>query len=329
MRQSADRDNGLRPFHVLHIGPSLCDGTGEDSVSVGLRLLNISDEHQLDVYLGLAWLTRACHGEQAHSSETDNASNTVRTPESAPFVGVIVCVDELVLAEHEFFTLTSDYAGLHGVYVYSCYGDSGSVQRAIAHGATGELTDEVFAALRLAINGSLTSSEPETIVETAIAENVIGEQRQAAAIAKTTEPVMPKLVKPAETQPTILDESEVDTSAEAIDETTDDEYIEDEEEDDLIGPVQVPWDRRPAPPQRSAPPQRAAGPQQPAAAPPPSAEAVNPNRAKGNGEGAKPPFAGRPKHQPLLSPEELRALIGEIENTEPLEDQPQGDHEGA
>jgi len=92
-------------------------------------------------------------------------------------------------------------------------------------------------------------------------------------------------------------------------------------------PVQVPWDRPPAPPQRAGPPQRSAPPQQPTTTPSP--EIANEDRETGNGDEKNSLYTTRPKHQPLLTPEEVRALIGEIEYNVPLEDRPKIDDESA
>ncbi len=320
MRQPTDLDNGRCPFRVLHIDPSHSDGNSGSKIAEGLKQLNILPEHELDVYRGLALLARSCHGELSHAEKQEG--NAKKTSSQLPtFAGIVVCVDELVLAEHEFFEITAQYDDLCGVYVYSCYGDSGSVQRAIAHGAAGELTDEVLAELRSAIVDSLSLTEPKSAIETSVTKGATDESLPDN-IEETTLTI-PKLVIPEVPQPEVSNEAEGDTATSPGEETAEDEYIDDEEDDDMIGPVQVPWDRRPAPPQRSAPPQ------QPTASPSSSSEAVNPNRTNGNSEGKKSSQGRRTKRQPLLSPEELRALIGEIEKKEPLEDQPQGDHESA
>jgi hypothetical protein len=67
--------------------------------------------------------------------------------QEAPPVAVVVCMDDLAASEIEFFSLVRRIHRGLAVYVYATDGARERAARAIALGATGELTDEAFAAL--------------------------------------------------------------------------------------------------------------------------------------------------------------------------------------
>ncbi len=361
MKQATAGNTGLHPLRMLHIGPAL----GESGVGAQLAQLNLSIEQEPNVYRGLALLSlahRVCAGgghrrDEGHigpvrprvlpTNRDDippSAHHTMNDPVQTSFLGVVVCVDELVTGEYEFFSLAKRFADLHGVYVYSCCGDEGSVRRAVTLGATGLLTDEVLTSLRLTIDESLRCS---TAADSATGSTILGDGELLPQEAEQKDMTVdsPSIVKSEVTHLTADDEADVDVvgcqdeddSDTATDSQpcatvveTDEVLVEDE--DDLIGPVQVPWDRRPSSPLRAAPPQRSE-PTSTVRKPPVAAPSSEVTESDDSGDNShhneEPSTVAKPKHQPLLTPEELRALIGEPENTTPLEDRPQGDDEGA
>lgn len=196
-----------------------------------------------------------------------------RQPDRA--TAAIVCVDNLGPAEMEFFTLTARRTPQTPVYVYTERGDHKRVQRAIHLGATGELSDQALSEL----------SEPMVQQATADADDPMHEPDSATdELATDTQ------------SPT---EAPVD------------------EDDDAPTSVRVPWLRYEDAPNRGAPTRRPPDHQQAETTADERDDPEGPPVANGpntaaDTEAAEPPQSRAPAHhEPLLTDEELQALIGD------------------
>ncbi len=199
------------------------------------------------------------------------------------YPAAIVCVDEMEPAELEFFTLLSQQHHCPPVHVYGHERSLAKLGRAIELGATGEATHEIVQQLvRL-------ETTPEVSVAIEDREPPAATMESASLVA----PVTP--VWESDDGKRILsdDAGDVEPSEEVPHDV--DAELAHAEDDDTETPIRVPWRvyddaGRRSPPRRS-PPQRT----------PPGADDADANR--GGPESYEP--------GPLLSEEELRALIGD------------------
>jgi len=229
-----------------------------------------------DLYRGLA---RLCHDDR----EVPRA--------------VIVCVDGLGKAEMEFFSIVSRTCPRIYVYVYGDQRSASRIAAAIDLGATGEATDDVIRNLAATVTQPAAESPrpalprivrpEEPAVEALVSAQVpkdspsslVGLDHSAPAVSDE-----PPVTAPSEPAATALAEP----STKLADKPDGRQQVDDEASQDS---VRVPWRRYKGGPVRKGPQQRM----------PPSDDAKATEHAKSRA----------PAHEPLLTEEELQALIGD------------------
>lgn len=200
------------------------------------------------------------------------------------YPAAIVCVDEMEQAELEFFTLLSQQHHCPPVYVYGHERSLSKLGRAIELGATGEANHEVVQQLvRL-------DTTPEV--------RHVWKDRERPTVATEPESSGTREVATWESEdvePILADDAIDVATSEPAPSDGDAEIAHAGEDDDTETPVRVPWRSyddtgRRSPPRRSPPPHTS-----------PHVGTADANRSR-----PEPYEPG-----PLLSEEELRALIGD------------------
>jgi hypothetical protein len=184
---------------------------------------------------------------------------------------VLVCADDLGSPELEFFSITSRLGCGAVVYVYGDGRSEARVARAIELGATGRADEQVIRTL----GSAAPLPEPSASRDT-------GETVQVESTATGAE----RPETPTETGSPV--ESTVQTPAEVLPEP---QKVEECEREVRESPVRVPWLRYGSTPERT-PPQR--------------------HRSRSDQPAPVESSKRRPSvHEPLLTEEELQALIGD------------------
>ncbi len=194
----------------------------------------------------------------------------------------IVCLDALVSAELEFFSVIARARPCVSVYVYGDASGSSRESRAIELGATGILTDDVIH------NLGISDEPPHTDVS-----------------VEQPSPSTDESTSPRRDERTTVGRMET-----VHGEDSDDDPSEPPRDDHLSGSVQVPWVNRAEGPVRRRTP--------------------NQSETEEVSEPAKSPeerLMSEGLHEPLLTDEELRALVGDdILSITPEDHLAPGDH---
>ena len=292
---------------VLHIRPAPVDGDCGAKMDAVLETLPFAVQNCGDVYRGLARLCREKEGQEAWQA-------------------IFVCVDGLGSAEMEFFSIVSRTRRDLDVYVYGGDRSASQVARAIERGASGEATEEVVRKLAaMPVTESRVGSAPPEVPRGESAANSeaptvqhpgTGESARepsphpaASDVAASIAQVEPSVSASAEPGATTSDQQHADiagipstaTPAEPPETTSDetsaaqaDETEAREEADDKASAatVRVPWLRYGDGPART----------------PPKRSESSPNRSESPRRSAS---KASPQHEPLLTDEELQALLGD------------------
>ncbi len=263
---------------VLHVRPIRAfahhhETTGEQ-IDTQLQQVNYRVEMCTDVYRALARLSRASQFDQ------DTVSS---------YQAVVVCVDNLGQNVFEFFTIIAEHAHHTPVLVYSNADNHDLLAKAKTAGATGIFDDNfatVLADYHVVDPDSSLSPSTESVHET---QEPTPPQPFESAIAHDS-PVSPILTLHQEVSE--LDASEPDApELDASDAVDEDASPVEAPEEQLAGPIQVPWQTRQEGPVRMPPSHSSddATVTSPEAAPPTQDDA----------------------HAPLLTEDELKALLDE------------------
>lgn len=138
------------PPTILHIRPDGNEGARGgnvvSSIAAALAASPLTVERLGDVYRGLARLCarRTNLGTEGTDSEERSGSRDWRHHDWA----VVVCVDDLGHAEFEFFSLAAQMRSDCPVYVYSDGRSDFGLNRAMAAGATGIATEAIVRSLQ-------------------------------------------------------------------------------------------------------------------------------------------------------------------------------------
>ncbi len=192
---------------------------------------------------------------------------------------VILGVDGLGKAEMEFFSIVSRTRPRTYVYVYGDQRSASRIAAAIDLGATGEATDDVIR--------NLAATVTQPAVEALVSAQVPKDSPSSLAGLDHSAPTVsdePPVTAPSEPAATALAEP----STKLADKPDGHQQVGDEASQDS---VRVPWRRYKGGPVRKGPQQRK----------PPSDDAKATEHAKSRA----------PAHEPLLTEEELQALIGD------------------
>jgi len=220
----------------------------------------------------------------------------------------IVCVDELLPPEFEFFSLVSRLRPDVKVYVYGRRRARRGIEEALTRGATAELSDRIlddFAGHDAALHSD--NRAPPEGLGSAVIEKAGHEPNFEP------EPMREAITSPLESPAgTVGDEDPLD----------EDERVEEEvgqSDGDSAGAARVPWMRyaggpirtRPSPSQADKTPLEACRFEEVDDDGEPLADAAHdPSTSMRPAEPRRPPSSRRP-YEPLLTDEELRALIGD------------------
>jgi hypothetical protein len=195
-------------------------------------------------------------------------------------IAAFVCVDGLGTAEMEFFSIVSRMRPELAVYVYGNERSAARIRRAIELGAKGDVNKAVIDALAAPLSGP--ASQPET------SDTHSGAPRTSSSV---TDSAPGGVIQDALPRDVPQDTPAVVRPDEDLEPTVAEPYGEEKSDDEAPGaPVRVPWLRYGDGPVRAAP-QRVP----PAAGPPGPSEPAAPRS---------------PSIEPLLTDEELQALIG-------------------
>jgi hypothetical protein len=218
-----------------------------------------------------------------YAETTYGAMARLVRPEGGPPQAVIVCVDCLDTPELEFFTLTARLYPNLPVYVYGRSADGLRRQRALALGARSEVTANRFAALLVDL--VTTADEDAAVAGRFKSADVATPSRQdpgTADAARESEPVLPY---------------------EARKEPVSEEHTSQASPPSTAGRIPTPWHPASDRPRRIAPGERC--PPDPLAEP------------RGTAADRPAPQRTQPLVEPLLSRQEMDALLSERPDTEP------------
>lgn len=223
---------------------------------------------------------------------------------------IIVNLDGLGPAEYEFFPIAARRFPEVRIYVYGSIRTASEIERAIQGGATGELTDEVLAAL----TDHAQDQEERFVQDDQDHPREITQSEMSPPEANYPQPQ----IVPPETESTVPDTHET-----ALDEANDIDTMgqplmpqPDIGVDEDTETARVPWKTYDNDPKRSAPSSRK----------PPDFDGGDEALAE---PPVTPPSKPLPDHTPLLTEEELQALLGDdiaaIAPDDPVEPFAEGD----
>lgn len=205
---------------------------------------------------------------------------------------VIVNLDGLGPAEYEFFSIAARRFPEVRIYVYGSIRTASEVERAIQGGATGELTDEVLAAL----TDPAQDQDEQFVQDHQDHPQEITKSEMSSPEANYPQPQ----IVPPETESTVPDTHET-----ALDEANDIDTMRQPlmpqpeiEVDEDTETARVPWKTYDDDPKRTAPSSRR----------PPDFDGDDEDLAE---PPVTPPSKPLPDHTPLLTEEELQALLGD------------------
>lgn len=278
---------------ILHIRQPTYDrppaAVTSDSIESLLQSAPLDSEHCSDVYRGLARIGRA-----------DSQSPDI----------VIVCVDGYSPVEMEFFSIVSRIHRQISIYVYSRQSSRVRIDRAIELGAAGmasaELIQSIIESETATPNRihhdedmeiSSTISPPKNIIagDTHTKNDGIETSEQT----EHTEEIPSQVVEPESNQMDSQNDMKKSYDQEPFDQKIDDHELDEKDElkpeDEYTKPARVPWIRYQDGPSRGAPEQSL-----------PRTQPVEPSKIS-----SQPVITKRKIDEPLLTEEEIQALIGD------------------
>ena len=297
---SADQQagSGGSNGNVLHVRPHAGRSGCADDMATRLNSTGLSIDTCHDVYRALA---RACADQQAGSavqqagSAIQQAGSAVQQAGSAgsgkALRAMVLCMDVLGAAELEFFTVVARARPQLPIYIYGETAVGARLARAVESAVVSAVTDKLFDQLtdvdssaqaietrtEEIVTGTQVVDTPPPTIDTAL------EDRLNLVSAAPVAPDAPAEVKkPADSPKDLVEERDA---------LSDEDEPSREDEDK---PVQVPWLNRPDRPVRGKPVDRT-----------PSRKPPEPDVAKKENA----PLRGA--HEPLLTNEELQALLGD------------------
>lgn len=278
---------------LLHIVPTAAaDSPDAKAIAQWCNEAGLDVEHCPHVYLGLAKILR-------------KRNTSCGSAYTAPVVGVVVLVDDLTAAEFEFFTLVERNRRDVPVFVYGPR-SADKVVQALQSGARGLATREALAALRSrhpeTDDAVESPDQPPAVTATGIkpvipidpargyADTGLEPPRELSQKVANPENQVPKSsVSPSRAAPAAASPAPVS--------------LEDADEDseEPANVVRVPWLRYNGGPERTAPGQRVK----------PTAANETPRTEEPPVELFSPPCSMSEVYEPLLTEQELAALLGD------------------
>lgn len=264
---------------VLHVRPHAGRSACADDMATRLGATDLSIDTCHDIYRGLA---RASADQQSSSAGS-----------GAPLRAMVVCMDVLGAAELEFFAVVARVRPQLPIYIYGETAVGSRLSRAVEFGAVSEATDNVINRLAEFVRSPQTiETQPEeTELDSKVVDSrppeidtALDERLNLVTATRTAPDTTEQADDPADSPEDSVEIDEVDSSA----------NVDKPGEDEGAKPVQVPWLNRPDRPVRGRPVDRA-----------PSRKPPEPDVVKKENA----PLRGA--HEPLLTNEELQALLGD------------------